>query len=250
MTLAIARSSHQNAAKLDFLCGFVSRSSMAVPNFTSRTPNEIVSDANFFESSGRAFKALSWLDYAKANRSVSALEYAALETRLAIEQLLFEQLIVGVGTKLEVREYRKCRGNAKKLSELLGRLIPRYERLIEFTKAMAPSAVPITKWDNRTLIEYSGKVSKYLHWSGGLNETVQSLAWHEKGIATVEAAANYIWHGHTTGYTGVMAIDSLEPEMRELWQLYESDQITLAIAVKRAEILEPTLRARTPVRST
>ncbi|PKO86130.1 MAG: hypothetical protein CVU18_16520 [Betaproteobacteria bacterium HGW-Betaproteobacteria-12] len=223
---------------------------MPVPSFTNRTPNEIVTETNFFESSGRTFKALSWIDYAKSNRSISALEYAALETRLAIEQLLFEQLIVGVGTKLEAREYKKCTGNAKKLNELLERLIPRYERLIEFTKAMAPAGIPITKWNNRALIEHSGKVSKYLHWSGGLDETTQSSTWYEKGISVIEAAANYIWHGLTTGNTGVMAIEKLEPEMRELWDLYANDQITLESAVKRAEILEPILQARLTRRST
>ena len=217
---------------------------MPIPSFTKRSPNEIVTEINFFESSGRAFKALSWLDYAKSNRNVSALEYAALETRLAIEQLLFEQLIVGVGTKLEASEYKKCTGNAKKLNEILERIIPRYERLIEFTKAMAPDGIPITKWNNRALIEHSGKVSKYLHWSGGLDETIQASAWYEKGFAVVEAAANYIWQGLTTGNTAVMAINKLEPEIRELWDLYANDHITLECAVKRAEILEPILQAR------
>lgn len=222
---------------------------MPIPSFTNRSPNEIVTEINFFESSGRAFKALSWLDYAKSNRNVSALEYAALETRLAIEQLLFEQLIVGVGTKLEAREYKKCTGNAKKLNEILERIIPRYERLIEFTKAMAPDGIPITKWNNRALIEHSGKVSKYLHWSGGLDETTQASTWYEKGIAVVEAAANYIWQGLTTGNTAVMAINKFEPEIRELWDLYANGHITLECAVKRVEILEPILQARLTRRS-
>ena len=94
---------------------------------------------------------MSWLEYAKVNRNISALEYAALETRLGIEQLLFEQLIVGVGSELDAAEYKKCRGQAKKLSQLIDTLIPKYERLIEFTRAMAPKGFPLTQWDNRTL---------------------------------------------------------------------------------------------------
>lgn len=130
---------------------------MFIPSFTHRAPTEIVTETNFFESSGRAYKALSWLDYAKLNRNISALEYAALEKRLAIEHLLFEQLVVGVGTELEAREYKKCCGNANKLNEIIERLIPKYERFVAFTKAMAPAGVPITKWDNRALIRHSGK---------------------------------------------------------------------------------------------
>lgn len=217
---------------------------MPIPTFTQRPPNKIVAEKNFFDSAGRAFKALSWLDFAKQHRNISALEYAALETRLAIEQLLFEQLIVGVGTELEAHEYKRCSGNAKKLNEIIGKLIPRYDRLVTFTKAMAPAGIPITEWDNRALIQHSGKVSVYLHWSGGLDVTVQSEQWYKNGISTVEAAAGYIWKGLTTGNTGVMAIDKLEPEMRELWELYAKDEITIVNAVKKAEALEPLLKKR------
>jgi len=47
-----------------------------------------------------------------------------------------------------------------------------------------------------------------------------------------------------------MAIEKLEPEMRELWELYVNDEITIETAVKRAEILEPILNARLTLRST
>lgn len=222
---------------------------MTIPSFENRTPTEIVTETNFFESSGRAYKALSWLEFAKSHRNISALEYAALETRLAIEQLLFEQLVVGVGTKLEMREYRKCCGNANKLNEIIERLIPKYERLVAFTKAMSLPEVPITVWDNRALIQYSGKVSNYLHWSGGLDVTVHSAQWYEKGIMTVDKAARYIWAGLTTGNTGIIATESLEPEIRELWELYANNEISIESAVKRAELLEPVLRARLILRS-
>lgn len=217
---------------------------MVIPSFKDREPKEIINKSNFFESSGRAFKALSWLDYAKSNRNISALEYAALETRLCIEQLLFEQLVIGVGTKLDASEYKKCFGNAKKLNELIEKLIPRYDHLVKFTRAMAPVEIPITEWDNRKLIKYSGKISNYLHWSGSLDNTVQSTEWFKKGVAVIEEAASYIWKELTTGNTSVMAIDKLEPEMRELWELYVNDEITLSCAVTRAAILEPALQAR------
>ncbi len=212
---------------------------MLIPSFTNRNPDQIVTKENFFESSGRAFKALSWLDFAKSKRNISALEYAALETRLAIEQLIFEQLIVVVGTKLGTSEYKKCSGNANKLNEIIERLIPTYEKLIEFTIAIAQPDIPITKWDNRALIKHSGKVSKYLHWSGGLDTTVQSNEWFQKGIATVESAANYIWKGLTTGSTGVINIsDELKPEIKKLWDLYRNGEITLEDVKTRAKILE------------
>lgn len=176
--------------------------------------------------------------------NISALEYAALETRLGIEQLIFERLVVGVGTDLEQNEYKRCKGNAKKLDQIINSIIPRYEKLIEFTIALAPPGIPIAKWDNKKLIEYSGKVSKYLHWSGGLDVTVQSAEWFECGVAIVSEASGYIWGVLTTGNTGVMSIDKLQPEMKELWEKFSNDEISLESVVTRAEFLEPMLEKR------
>lgn len=215
-----------------------------IPSFENREPTQIVTELNHFESSGRIYKALSWLDYAKRHANVSALEYAALETRLGIEQLLFEQLVVGVGSELEQNEYKKCKGNAKLLDQILKRLMPRYDKLIEFTIALAPKELPISKWDNSRLIEYSGRVSKYLHWSGGLDTTVQSDGWFSSGIETVSRAAQYVWDTLTMGNTGVMRIEGLQPEIRELWKLYADGQITLESATTRAAVLEPMLQER------
>lgn len=203
---------------------------------------------NHFESSGRAYKSLSWLDYAKSNNNVSALEYAALEARLSIEQLLFEQIVISVGTELDKKNYKKCNGNAKYLSLMIEKLTPHYEKLIDFTKAMAPAGISITKWDNRSLIKYHGKVSNYLHWSGGIDVTVQSEQWLNKGISEVESAISYIWHGLTTGNTGVMPIEKLEPEFKKLWVLFLNDEITISEVVQRAAEIEPILQARLTIR--
>lgn len=217
---------------------------MSIPSFKNRSPAEIITEKPFYESSGRIYRAMSWLEYATANRNISALEYAALETRLGIEQLLFEQLIVSVGSELDATEYKKCRGQAKRLAHLIDSLVPKYESLIEFTKALAPKGVPITKWHNKKLNVLSGKVSEYLHWSGGIDVTVQSESWFDAGVSIVSDAAGYVWRGLTTGNTGVMSIEKLEPEMRELWELYSTGQISLEIAAQRADALEPMLNAR------
>lgn len=221
---------------------------MSTPEFKNRSPSQIINETNHFESSGRAYKSLSWLDYAKSNNNVSALEYAALEARLSIEQLLFEQVITSVGTELDKSNYKKCNGNAKNLSMMIEKLTPHYEKLIDFTKALAPAGFPITKWDNRSLIKYHWKVSNYLHWSGGLDVTVKSEQWLKNGISVVESAISYIWHGLTTGNTGIMAIEKLEPELKELWVLFLNNEITISEVVQRAAELEPILQARLTIR--
>lgn len=222
---------------------------MNIPEFKNRTPSQIINEMNHFESSGRAYKALSWLDYAKSNSNVSALEYAAFEARLAIEQLLFEQIIISVGTELDKSDYKKCNGNAKDLSRMIEKLTPHYEKLIDFTKTMAPADLPITKWDNRALVKYHGKISNYLHWSGGLDVTVKSEKWLKSGISELESAIGYVWHGLTTGSTGVMPIEKLEPEFQELWLLFLNDNITITEVVQKAADIEPVLQARLTMRS-
>ncbi len=217
---------------------------MLIPNYENRSSNDILTINNYFESSGRAFKAISWLDYAKRSNNISALEYSALETRLSIEQLLFEQLIVSIGTKFDNAHYKECTGSAKKLTSLINKLTPTYEKLVEFTQAMSSSAVLISKWDNQLLIEYSGRVSQYLHWSGGLDETIQSENWFKTGVGVVEKAANYLWNGFTSGNTGVICLEKLEPEMFNLWELFSKDLISIHDAVYSAKILEPMLQSR------
>jgi len=219
-----------------------------IPTHKNRSPEQIIEEKKCFDSVGRIYKSLSWLDYAQKNENISSLEYAALETRLGIEQLLFEQLIVGVGTELDQKEYKKCKGNAKKLDQIINGLIPRYEKLVDFTIALAPAKISIAKWDNRKLIELSGKVSRYLHWSGGLDTTVMSKKWFANGISIVNEATDYIWGILTTAKTAVMPIDGLEPEIKELWMLFEADKISIDSVVKRAEILEPILENRTEKR--
>lgn len=115
---------------------------------------------------------------------------------------------------------------------------------VDFSKAMMPPNFPITKWDNKKLNSYHGRVSQYLHWSGGLDITVQSEKWFQRGVDLVGEVANYMWNGLTAGSTAVMNLERLEPEMLELWELFSTGEISLETAVLRAEILEPLLLAR------
>ncbi len=217
---------------------------MSPTTFRNRSPEEILNDSNFYESSGRVFKALSWLDIAVRTKTVSALEYAALEARLGIEQLVFEELIVGVGTTLDRKDYKKCKGDVVELTKVINRLIPKYEMLVDFSKAMMSPDFPITKWDNKKLNSYHGRVSQYLHWSGGLDLTIHSEKWFQRGVDLVTEVANYMWNGLTTGNIAVMNLERLQPEILELWELFSTCEISLETAVLRAEILEPLLLAR------
>jgi len=63
------------------------------PEYRGRSPEEIISEKIDFDSVGYIYRALSWLDVAKrSNYNICALQYAAHDTRQAIEQLFLRRL--------------------------------------------------------------------------------------------------------------------------------------------------------------
>lgn len=210
---------------------------MRAPDFTNRDPVEIISEKLYFDSLGFVYRGLSWLDYAKRTTSVIALQYAALETRQAIEQLLFEELVMSVGGQLDRTEYEKCKGNSTKLAKIIRRLSPNYQRLVAFTRtiiSLIPNSPPLVEWEHTTLLKHWGIISAYLHWPGERKETFESPQWFVKGLQTVEDAATYLWTKKTAGYSGVMMPENMETEIRQIWEDFESGKIDLDSAQRRA----------------
>ncbi len=220
---------------------------ISIPKFTGRLPGQIVTKSVFFDSVGYIFRALSWLDIAKRIRNICALQYAAHDTRQGIEQLLFEELVLSVGTKLDRGEYEKCKGNSTKLHKIIRRLSPDYEKLAHFTQAIAsvdPYLPPLETWDHKQLMKHWGIVSTYLHWAGEPAETVEDKDWVKTGIKAVEAAANHIWEKKTSGYTGIIMPKNMAPEIRALWDRFKAGETNLAGVKRAANIALPILRKR------
>ena len=221
---------------------------MRTPDFTNRGPADIVTENVFFDSAGFVYRALSWLDYAKRTASTTALQYAALETRQAIEHLLFEELVMSVGGQLEKSEYRKCKGNAKELAQIIRRLSHDYQKLVAFTRtilSLLPNSPPLVQWDYEILLKHCGTISTYLHWAGEVKETFESPAWFVRGLEMVERAATYLWDKMTAGFSGVMMPEKMQPEIRWLWEDFKSGKIDLDSVRERAHIVLPVLSIRT-----
>ena len=221
---------------------------MRIPDFTNRKPDNIITERLFFDSAGFVYRGLSWWDYAKRNGSAVALQYAALETRHAIEQLLFEQLIMSVGGQLNQKKYEKCKGNSTKLAKIIRQLSPNYLRLVSFTKAilsLIPNSPPLIEWDHGALLKHWGTLSGYLHWAGEPRETFNSSAWFVTGLEEIEHVATYLWDKMTKGYSGVMMPQNMQPEIRQAWEEFSSGKIALDTAIERARIALPVLSMRT-----
>lgn len=215
--------------------------------YKNRSPQNIITQNVYFDSSGYTYRALSWLDFAKKERNVCAFQYSAHDIRQAIEQLFFEEIVRCVGTKLDDREYKKCKGSSTKLHKIINRLNPDYQKLVQFIQAVFSinsKAPPIISFDHKELLKHWGKVSNYLHWIGAAPETFDSQDWLDNGFKIVEAAAQYIWQKKKSGYSGIMMPKDMQPEIKEYWEKYR-DGIVDIDAVKRvAKLSLPILEKR------
>lgn len=217
------------------------------PEYRGRLPEQIISENVYFDSVGYIYRALSWLDIAKRESNVCALQYAAQDARQAIEQLLFEEIVFSVGTELDRQEYEKCKGNSTKLYKIIKQLNPDYEKLAQFTQAIVssdPHLPPLVTWDHKELMKHWGKVSNYLHWVGEPAETVESEGWITKGIAAVDAAATHIWVKKKSGYTGIMMPKNMQPEIRNCWERFRTGDLDISGVKLSAHIALPILRNR------
>jgi hypothetical protein len=214
-------------------------------DFRNRLPQDIISKDVYFDSVGYVFRGLSWIDIAKRERNVCALQYAAHDIRQGIEQLLFEEIVLSVGTELDRKEYENCKGNSTKLHKVITRLNPSYKKLAEFTRAIFSVDLqmpPLITWDHKELMRLWGKISNYLHWAGEPAETVESNDWFLNGIATVGPVAEYLWNNSKSGYAGIMIPKNMHPEIRNCWERYLAGDVDLDAVKHFADIALPILK--------
>ena len=174
-----------------------------------------------------------------------AFQYAAHDARQGIEQLLFEELVLSVGTNLDRAEYEKCLGNSTKLHAIVNRLAPERESLAKFNQAVfsiGDVRIPLVVWDHKKLMEYWGKISNYLHWAGAIDEAIQNELWVKEGMHITEKACVYIWKNQTQGETGVMLPNDMHPEIRHLWERYQAGTIGLEEVKISSQLLEPSIK--------
>jgi len=215
-----------------------------IPNYLNRSADSIVSDKIHFESSDYIYRALSWLDLAKRKSSPVAFQYAVHDARQGIEQLLFEELILSVGTKLDRAKYEKCLGNSTKLHMMINRLAPEREKLARFNQAsfsVGNIRISLVVWDHKQLMKYWGKLSQYLHWAGAIDETIKKESWVEAGIVVAEKACLYIWKNQTQKETGIMLPNDMHPEILHLWERYKNGKIEIEEVRISLQLFEPAI---------
>lgn len=216
-----------------------------IPDFRGRTAHAIITENVRNESSGYVYRALSWLELAKREKSGPAFQYGAHDARQGIEQLLFEELVLSTGVNLNRAEYQRCLGNSTKLHAIIKRLSPDREKLSLFVQAIMATGdhqLALMVWDHKLLMNYWGTVSSYLHWAGAVDETINNWSWVKAGIEKTEEACLYIWRNQTEKGTGVMLPSDMHPEMAALWERFKTGSIGIREVKIACELLQPVLR--------
>lgn len=213
---------------------------MAAPNHKNRTAQEIIAEHIYHDAQGFCYRAASWLDLARRSRQFAAFHYACIDARLSIEHLIFEQLVITAGRALDQVSYQKCLSKPRELDKLLHRLVPDYERLQDFSVivgSLLPGLPRINRWDIKVLRKSWGRLSHYLHWSGSHTETTENPSWQMDALGEVGAIIDPLWHKISTAYTGSIALASMPPRVREVWEDFRVGRIDAESVRIRLELV-------------
>lgn len=186
---------------------------------------------------------MAWLDYYRRYPNFGPLLNACISARQGIEYLLFEELLLGLGTGLTEAEYEKCVQSAKTLDKVVKARIPTYERLLKFTKIVASldEGLPnLISWNHANLMRAWGTLSKSLHWFGTYALTTDDREWLEKEHSRVLDLVTPIWKNMCKGRHGVMHPDDMHPSTREVWNRFVKSEISEETAAFQLRIVRPT----------
>jgi len=210
------------------------------PSHVGRSAEEIISDKLFYDSAGYLYRAVSWVDHYKNNQHFPVLIYACAEARHGIEYLLFEELILSTGANLSESEYQRCVKQRNRFIKVIKQLSPDYEKLQEFTSAVAaltPGLPKLIYWDHSDLMKSWGIISNYLHWFGSRIYAAEDEAWVRKAFEEIRDTIESIWHKFSSGQSEILHTDEMKPQVREVWEDFKAGKIDLAGAKIRLEIL-------------
>ncbi|MBA2351249.1 MAG: hypothetical protein H0V78_05520 [Burkholderiales bacterium] len=215
---------------------------MTASDHKQRTAEQIITEGIFHDAKGFGYRAASWLDLVKRTGQFAALHYASIDGRLAIEHLVFEQIIITAGAALTEENYKRLLSEPRKLSKLLEQIVPDHEKLQDFTEIIGSlsSGIPrVNKWNIKKLMRSWGILSSYLHWSGSHIQTTESPEWQGQAIQKVAQIIEPLWEKMNSALSGCMCIESMKPQVRSVWEDFRAGTIDAASVRIRLEIVRP-----------
>lgn len=187
------------------------------------------------------------VDVALSQGSSTALVYAALEARNAIERLVFEMSVLATGGKFtpdQLSAAQKKNG----LFRLLDEALHNYRRYIEFQNVCMdlmgnPLRFPVP--DLRRCKRLRTDLSSYCHCQLDPQFTIHDSAgqWFITGIDIVKQACDFLDLLLAAPF-GVISPGSMSAEVREIFDAYIEGNIDITSARTRLDIMLPVLDQR------
>lgn len=192
------------------------------------------------DASWNVVQAATLLASGAETRATSFVIYAALELRMAIEQLVFT-IITIASEKIDTELLTECR-KKDGLFRILQQVSPKYTLRCKFQSAAASimtGVPPLAEWDIKSLLKYYTELSGLCHsqlvvrtfdedtefWQGRLRFLVEVHAFLAEGLGKA---------------TGVMNFTDAKISIQDLWEGYTNKQISLEDAVAEMKRRNPT----------
>jgi len=184
----------------------------------------------------------SLLDEAIRARNASALVYAALEARNAIEQLWFEIVMLLHGGEIDSETLAQCRKKDGFLN-VMRKATPDYYALASFTKlccSIGPPLLPeIIVWDIKRLKKQWIAVSAYCHTQAHPRDTLADPQWFDKGFQIVQSVFDYMSANMSQADTGIMQPSQMAKHVKPIWEDFRVGAITEEQVLLRLKISQP-----------
>lgn len=216
-------------------------------DFRNKTAEEIIDYPRKFGGDWHVFQARCWLDYCERKNNLNGLYYAALELRLAIENVWYSYVVIKKYESMTQKEYLQFSRSHGKLHEFIKKAQPKYEKLAKFTNLCMQnesSSVRVVVWDISKLSKAHIEISKKLHFHGMAKDSWSNSTWITEFKELLCSTATYLWDEMILGGTGVMDEESMQPEVRDMWEQYHCGKLSDEDCLCRLRIAEPMFTHR------
>ena len=187
------------------------------------------------------------LEIALNQGSATALVYAALEGRNAIERLVFEMSMLATGGKFTPEQLRTAQ-RKDGVFELLAEALNKYRRHIEFRNLCmevlgTPLRFPVP--DIRRCKRLRADLNPYCHCQLEPQVTVRNKTsdWFVSGTTAVKETCDFL-DPLLSAPQGVLQLQTMPVEIREIFEAYVAGNIDAGSTRTRLDIMRPVLDER------
>ena len=190
----------------------------------------------------------SLLDIAMHERSHTALVYAALEARSAIERVVFELIGAAINFQFTIKMLEECR-KKDGVFRVLSSVMPDYRLHLQFTNLVLEvddADFRCAELDIKKCRSLWSALAQYCHFLQDPKKTIEAQmeSWLAQGIATVKEANGYLRTLLTEGRLGVLPVANMSLETRTIFNKFVKGKIGRREARQSLELMTPGLRMR------